>query len=200
MRNMTKRGDVDSRRIRRQIRECAATIGALARQSASVAAAARCLIAALGSGRKILAAGNGGSAAEAMHLAEEFTGRFRTNRVPLPALALCSDGTALTCIANDFGFENVFSRQVEALGRPGDVLVLFSTSGNSQNLILAMEAARRRTMKVVNLLGKTGGAMAGRGDVDIVIPSDSTARIQEAHQLILHLLLDAVEEVYVRKS
>lgn len=195
-----KRGDVDSRRIRRQIRECAATIGALARQSASVAAAARCLIAALGSGRKILAAGNGGSAAEAMHLAEEFTGRFRTNRVPLPALALCSDGTALTCIANDFGFENVFSRQVEALGRPGDVLVLFSTSGNSQNLILAMEAARRRTMKVVNLLGKTGGAMAGRGDVDIVIPSDSTARIQEAHQLILHLLLDAVEEVYVRKS
>jgi D-sedoheptulose 7-phosphate isomerase len=178
------------------IEEGAQVVSSLKEQVSDLVRAATVMLDALHGGHKILAAGNGGSAAEAMHLAEELTGRYRSNRKPLPAVALASDGTALTCIGNDFGFDQIFRRQVMALGQAGDVLVVFSTSGNSANLILAVEAAQEAGMKVVNLLGRGGGALAGRGDVSIVVKSNSTAHVQEAHQVILHLLLERIEEEF----
>ena len=144
-------------------------------------------------GGKILTAGNGGSAADAMHLAEELLGRFKSNRRPLPAIALTADGTLLTCIANDFGFEEVFARQVEGLGRRGDVLVLFTSSGNSENLLRAVRAARKKGLTVISLLGKGGGKLSGKSHCDILVPSKSTARVQEIHTLILHCWLEIIE-------
>ena len=129
-------------------------------------------------------------------MAEELVGRFRGNRVALPAVSLCADPTAITCIGNDFGFEKVFSRQVEAHGTQGDLLVLFSTSGQSPNLPPALEAARSAGVGTLCLLGRDGGTLAGKGDIEIVVPGDRTERIQETHQLILHILLDAVERAY----
>ena len=161
-----------------------------------MAEAADTVVTALRKGRKVLTAGNGGSAAEAMHLAEELVGRFRSNRRSLPAVALVADGTALTCIGNDFGFDAVFSRQIESLGSPGDVLVLFTTSGRAANLRQAVVAARRRRMHVVLFLGGDGGPLAGAGDVQVLVNDAPTERIQEAHQVALHVLLSRVEEVF----
>ena len=144
-------------------------------------------------GGLLMACGNGGSMCDAMHFAEEWTGRFRRDRAALPAVAF-SDPSQLTCIANDFGFEAVFARQVEALGKPGDLLVLMSTSGNSPNCIRAVEAARRKGIATVGLLGKGGGALAGLVDVPIVVPRAETSdRIQEVHIKILHIAIEAVE-------
>jgi len=179
-----------------QIRESALVIASLETHIDRLEKMAAVLVGALKGGAKVLTAGNGGSAAEAMHMAEELIGRFRHNRVPLPALALCADGTGVTCIANDFGYEQVFGRQVEALGREGDVLVVFSTSGQSANLKAAMECARRRKMRVLCLLGKDGGAIRGMGDVELVVGAAQTERIQEAHQVVMHMLLDAVEKAF----
>lgn len=142
---------------------------------------------------KLLTAGNGGSAADAMHLAEELVGRFQDNRSPLPAISLASDPTLITCIGNDFGFDNIFSRQVEAIGNLGDVLVVFSTSGNSENIVRAIEAARRQNLYSVALLGKAGGRAKGLADSEIIIPSNSTANIQEMHTFILHCWLRQIE-------
>ena len=129
-------------------------------------------------------------------MTEELVGRFRGNRVSLPAVALVADCTALTCIGNDFGFDEIFSRQIEGLGREGDVLVLFSTSGSSANLMRALEAARSRGVMTVAVLGRDGGAMAGCADFELVVPGEATERIQEAHQVFLHLVLDEVEEAF----
>jgi len=170
-----------------------ATLEALRRQGSQISAAIDLLIATLQAGGKVLAAGNGGSAAEAMHLAEELIGRFRGNRRAFPAVALTADGTALTCIGNDFGFDSVFSRQIEGLGCPGDLLVLFSTSGRAANLRQALQAARARGMRVLLLLGRDGGALAGQGDCEICVAGTATERIQEAHQLLINLLLEGVE-------
>lgn len=183
-------------RLLGQIRESITAARALAKQIDAVGAICNLILASLKAGGKLLVAGNGGSAAEAMHMAEEFTGRFRTNRIALPAIGLAADGTALTCIGNDFGFDYVFSRQVEALGRRGDVLILFSTSGNSRNLITAMNAARAKKMKTVCILGRDGGQLRGRGTVEVVIPMRPAARIQEAHQILMHLILEEVEQAY----
>lgn len=178
----------------RQVHDAAATVSGLAGLADQLASAARLMVETLRAGGQVLTAGNGGSAAEAMHMAEELVGRFRTNRRSLPAVALTADGTALTCIGNDFGFDAVFARQVEGLGRPGDLLVIFSTSGAATNLRLAVAAARARSMRVLLLLGRTGGALAGLGDVELLVPrQQATERIQEAHQVVLHVLLDAVE-------
>jgi len=155
--------------------------------------AAQLLADVLAGGGKVLTAGNGGSAAEAMHLAEELSGRYKQDRRALPGLALCADGTALTCIANDFGFDRIFARQIEAFGKPGDLLVFFSTSGNSQNLMEAVGAARAAGMKVVSLLGRGGGALKGLCDVEIVVPYTSGAHTQEAHQVVLHFFLEKIE-------
>lgn len=190
---MSKRIQSVPRTMRAGIRESAAVVESLLGQVRALDSMARLLVRTLKRGGTVLAAGNGGSAAEAMHLAEELTGRYRSDRKALPAVALAADGTALTCIANDFGFDRVFSRQVEALGRSGDLLVAFSTSGNSANLISAVQSARRRRMRVIALLGRGGGALAGRADIELVVESNATARIQEAHQVVLHLLLEAVE-------
>lgn len=172
---------------------CRAAIDSLERQRAAVEKAADLIVETFEKKHKVLSAGNGGSAAEAMHLAEEAVGRFRWNRPSLPAIALTADGTALTCIGNDFGFDHVFSRQVEGLGKSGDLLVVFSTSGNSENLRLAVVAARRKKMNVITIIGKKGGLLKGLGDVEILIEGTDSGRIQEAHQLLMHILLDAVE-------
>jgi D-sedoheptulose 7-phosphate isomerase len=188
------RGGVEA--IRSQIADSARTVAGLEASAGTIRAMQACLVRALKAGGRILTAGNGGSAAEAMHMAEELTGRFRGNRRPLAGMALAADGTALTCIANDFGFEEIFSRQVEALGRRGDVLVLFSTSGNSPNLLRACAAARRRGMTVLCLLGKDGGKLKGRGDCELIVRDQSTGRIQEAHQVVMHLLLEGIEAAF----
>lgn len=184
--------------IKSCIDESRKAVDSLERQMDKVAEACALILGTFKSGCKVLSAGNGGSAAEAMHLAEEATGRFRGNRVALPAIALCADGTALTCIGNDFGFDRVFSRQVEAFGREGDLLVLFSTSGNSANLEFALEAAKARNMRTLAILGKTGGRLAGCADLEIVIEGTDSGRIQEAHQLLMHILLDAVEREFAK--
>ncbi len=174
------------------------TLATLADQAECIAAAARLMLETLRAGGQVLTAGNGGSAAEAMHMAEELVGRFRTNRRSLPAVSLVSDGTALTCIGNDFGFDEVFARQIEGLGRSGDLLVLFSTSGAAANLRRAVTAARARKMRVLLLLGRDGGPLAGTGDLEIIVKGQATERIQEAHQVILHVLLDAVEQDFTQ--
>lgn len=145
------------------------------------------------SGHKLLTAGNGGSAADAIHLAEELVGRFEKTRISYPAVALCADATLLTCIGNDFGFEQLFSRQVEGLGQPGDLLVIFSTSGKSANLIAALRAARAGNIKSIAVLGKDGGATKGLADYELIVPSNVTARIQEVHTFILHCWLTLLE-------
>ena len=145
-------------------------------------------------GRKILFIGNGGSASDAQHLAAEIVGRFEKDRSGLAAIALTTDSSTLTSIANDYGFDSVFSRQVEALAQKGDVLVAISTSGNSQNIVNAVEAARAKGATTVGLLGKDGGSVKGLVDHALIVPSDNTARIQEAHILIGHILCQLIEE------
>jgi len=168
-------------------------IGSVLDHEASIRASADAMCRALLAGGKILTAGNGGSAADAMHLAEELVGRYKGNRRALGAVALNSDATALTCIANDFSFDEIYSRQIEALGRKGDVLVVFSTSGNSPNILNALDAAKRNGMVAVALLGKSGGKAKDRADHEIIIASQDGARVQEAHTLILHLWLELIE-------
>ena len=147
------------------------------------------------SGGKLLTCGNGGSAAEAAHLAEEFTGRFYRERPSLPGLCLSIDGTLLTCIGNDYGFDDVFARQVSSLGMPGDVLVVFTSSGNSENIVRALRTARERGVVTGAFLGKTGGRCLGLADYEMVVQSvnPSAMRIQECHQLMLHALCERVE-------
>lgn len=148
---------------------------------------------ALKAGHKLLTAGNGGSAADALHLAEELVGRFDKERPSMPAICLSADPTLLTCIGNDYGYDRLFSRQIEGLGQPGDVLVVFTTSGNSANLVLALETARRKGLRTIAVLGKTGGKTRGLADHEIIVPSQVTARIQEVHTFVLHSWLSLIE-------
>lgn len=138
--------------------------------------------------------GNGGSAADSQHMAAELVGRFKKNRKPLRSIALTADTSVLTCVANDFNYEDIFSRQVEALGRANDVLLVLSTSGNSENILRALKAAKRCNVKTIALLGKDGGKAKRYADLGIVIPSSSVARIQEAHILIVHILCEIIEQ------
>lgn len=188
---------MDADRIRAIIQESAKCISELGEQAEKVVAAGDMVIEALKAGNKVLTAGNGGSAAEALHMSEELIGRYRSDRPSLASVSLVADTTALTCIGNDFGFDRIFSRQIEGLGKEGDVLVLFSTSGNAENLRLAQEAAASKGLKTVSFLGRDGGAIAGKADIEIIAPGPSTERIQETHQLLVHLVLDAVEEANV---
>lgn len=157
--------------------------------------AASLLSGAMSSGRRLLLCGNGGSAADAQHLAAEMIGRFMVDRRALPAVALTTDTSVLTCIGNDYGFERIFERQVQALGSPGDVLLALSTSGRSENVRLALAAARQQGMITIGLLGGDGGPCAALCDVPIIVPSTSTARVQEAHGLIGHYLCEVVERM-----
>ncbi len=147
----------------------------------------RALLACWAGRGKVLTAGNGGSAADAIHLAEELVVRFRKQRRALAAVALTDAGN-LTCAGNDLGYDHVFSRQVEALGNPGDVLVVFSTSGNSANLIRAVDAARAQGLTTVAFVGKSGGTLKGRCDFEFHVPAADTARVQEAHLMLYHCL------------
>ena len=164
--------------------------------AAPIARGVELMAAALRAGGKILACGNGGSAADAQHFAAELVNRFERERPPLAGLALTTDSSALTSIGNDYGYEQVFEKQLRALGRKGDVLLAISTSGNSANVIAAMRAARELGVQVVALTGNGGGKMAAAlapGDVHVCVPHKRTMRIQEVHLLVLHCLCDGID-------
>jgi D-sedoheptulose 7-phosphate isomerase len=144
--------------------------------------------------KKVLLCGNGGSAADASHLATEFLVRFVNDRRPYPAIALAADGTTLTAIGNDYGYEHVFSRQVRAFAHQDDVLIALSTSGNSPSIVNALKMARNRNIACIAFLGKNGGACKGIAGMEFIVPSDNTARIQEAHKFLLHTLCEMVED------
>ena len=165
---------------------------------AKLAAAAELIRTALATGHKLLFCGNGGSAADAQHWSAEFVGRFQKERRGLPAIALTVDTSILTAVANDYGYERVFSRQVEALGQPGDVLIGVSTSGNSGNVVAAVELAKTRGLKTVSLTGCVGGKLAQLTDVCLAIPCKVTARVQEVHSLMGHILCELADEDFKR--
>jgi len=152
------------------------------------------LVNAFSAGNRLLIMGNGGSAADAQHFAAEMVGRFMMERRALPAIALTTDTSALTAIGNDYGFDRVFSRQVEALALPGDVVIGISTSGNSANIALAFKIARAQGCRTIGLLGKGGGSIAELVDIPLVVPSSVTPRIQEGHITIIHIMCDLVEK------
>ena len=161
-----------------------------------IAAAIDLMFEALSNDHKILACGNGGSAADAQHFSAELIGRFERERLPLAAIALSTDTSIMTAVANDYSFDLVFAKQVTGLGRAGDVLFAISTSGNSKNVVAAIEAAQAREMRIVALTGKGGGAIGellADGDVHICVPQDRTARIQEVHLVVLHCLCDGID-------
>lgn len=161
-----------------------------------IAQAVDLMFGALSNGNRILACGNGGSAADCQHFAAELVGRFERERLPLPAMALSTDSSILTAVGNDYGFADIFAKQVQAFGQSGDVLLAISTSGNSANVLAAIESALERDMRVVALTGKGGGAIARLltdADVHICVPHDRTARIQEVHLLIVHCLCDGID-------
>lgn len=146
-------------------------------------------------GGRVLIAGNGGSAADAMHFAEELSVRFQKNRKALAAIALC-DPTVITCAANDFGYEAIFSRQVEAFGRPGDIFIGITTSGNSANILRAITQAKSQQMIAVGFLGKDGGKASGMVDINVTIPHPLTARVQEGHKILIHTICEWVDSKY----
>jgi D-sedoheptulose 7-phosphate isomerase len=160
----------------------------------AMTAAADALLSAFRAGHKALFFGNGGSAADAQHLAAEFLGRYLLERSPLPAVALHSNASAMTAIANDYGYDRVFSRQLQALAVPGDVAIGISTSGNSQNVVEAVTCARQLGLYAIGLTGASGGRLRGLVDTLIAVPSEETPRIQECHILVGHALCDAVEQ------
>jgi D-sedoheptulose 7-phosphate isomerase len=164
-----------------------------AAQLATVEATGNMIVERLRQGKTVFACGNGGSATDSMHLCEELVGRYRGNRRPLPAVSLNTDTSVLTCISNDYGFDEIFSRQIEALGKADDILVGFSTSGNSENVARAFRAAKLNGVTTILLAGKDGGKIKAIADHSIVVESDNTARIQELHTFILHAWLELVE-------
>ncbi|HUN74969.1 MAG TPA: SIS domain-containing protein [Steroidobacteraceae bacterium] len=180
--------------LRDQLREHLELFRGLDALTPGIARAAALATATLASGHKVMLCGNGGSAADSQHIAAELIGRFVKDRKSLPAIALTTDTSALTAIANDYGFEDIFARQVTGLGQPGDCLVAISTSGNSRNVIRAAEAARAGGIHTIGLLGRDGGELLKLCDVPIVVPSRTTARIQEAHIFIGHALCALIEQ------
>ena len=169
----------------------------------SILAAGRMMAGALATGGRVLACGNGGSAADAQHFAAELLNRFECERPPLAAIALTTDSSTLTSIANDYDYRRVFSKQVQALGRDGDVLLAISTSGNSPNVLAALEAARAAGMRVVALTGRDGGSIArslSDGDIELRVAHPSTAHVQEVHILALHCICDAIDQIMFPKE
>jgi phosphoheptose isomerase len=169
------------------------TLQSLVELDAHVAKAADMIEQCLCAGNKMLVCGNGGSAADAAHFATEFVVRFAKDRRAYPAICLTGDGGLLTAAANDYGFEEIFARQVAAFGVPGDLLICLTTSGKSKNVQRALEEAKARKLKTIAFLGRDGGSTIGLADVDLLVANDSTARIQEAHTLLLHVLCEIME-------
>ncbi len=187
--------DGDAARVRAILGEASALHARMqALDPAPIVSAARLCLDALRAGRKVLAFGNGGSAAEAQHFAAELSGRFARERRALAALALTTDSSAITAIGNDYGFDRIFARQVEALGQPGDVAVGISTSGRSANVLAALATARERGLHRITLTGDRGGEMAALADVHIGVPGTTTARVQEVQLTVLHAICDLVEQ------
>ncbi len=168
----------------------------LSAQRAAIDRAGDLILAALRAGRKVIACGNGGSAAEAQHLTTELVGRYFKNRRSLPAVALSADGTLVTCIGNDYGYDEVFSRQIEGLAQPGDVVVALTSSGNSPNILKALATARRLGLDSIALLGRGGGKAQGLATVEIVVPGDSGAAAQECHLFLIHHFCERVDEAF----
>lgn len=177
-----------------QISEHIDSFLALKHRAPEILHAARELTATIESGNKILICGNGGSAADAQHFAAELVGRFEKERASYPAIALTTDSSALTAIGNDYGFDRVFSRQIEGLGRKGDTLIVISTSGNSPNIHEAVQKAASMGMQTIGLLGRDGGSLKGKVACPVIVPHVRTARIQEAHSFILHFWASCVDE------
>ncbi|HEU5246401.1 MAG TPA: SIS domain-containing protein [Candidatus Udaeobacter sp.] len=176
------------------------TLQSLLDLDSQVAKAADLIEQCLRARNKLLVCGNGGSAADASHFATEFVVRFTKDRPAYPAICLAGDGGLLTAAGNDYGFDEIFARQVTAFGRPGDVLICLTTSGNSRNVERALQEAKARKVETIAFLGRDGGSTIGMADVDLLVRSDSTARIQEAHQLLLHVLCETVEGQLIGKK
>jgi D-sedoheptulose 7-phosphate isomerase len=169
------------------------TLAALESYSVEVGGITEAVVACLRAGNRLLICGNGGSAAEAQHFSTELVGRFKGNRRSLPAISLNADGALLTCIANDFGAELVFSRQLEGLAQAGDLLVVFSSSGNSGNIVAVLERAGELGIRRVSFLGKGGGRCAGLAELELIVPAESTAVVQEMHLLLIHFICEGIE-------
>ena len=175
------------------------TLKSLSGLDAQVGKAADLIEQCLRAGNKLLVCGNGGSASDAAHFATEFVVRFMKDRPAYPAICLTGDGGLLTAAGNDYGFDEIFARQVAAFGLPGDVLICLTTSGKSRNVKRALEEAKARKLKTIAFLGRDGGSTIGLADVDLLVASDSTARIQEAHKLLLHVLCETIESRLAQK-
>jgi phosphoheptose isomerase len=180
--------------LHRNVEELRALLTQTAGLGPQIAAAANGLAIAFLRGGKLLACGNGGSAADASHLTTEFVCRYNKDRRPYPAISLAIHGGDLTAIGNDYDFNDIFARQVEAFGRSGDILMAFTTSGQSENIRRALLAAKKQSLLTVSFLGKDGGCCAGLADIELLIHSATTARIQETHQLLLHTICELAEE------
>src|SRR5438093_1870254 len=189
-----------SKILKRAIVAANQTLQSLLDLDAQVAKAADLIEKSLRAGNKLLVCGNGGSAADASHFATEFVVRFTKDRPAYPAICLSGDGGLLTAAGNDYGFEEVFARQVAAFGLQGDVLICLTTSGKSRNVERALEQAKAHKLKTIAFLGRDGGSTIGMADVDLLVRSESTARIQEAHQLLLHVLCETIESRLAENS
>lgn len=188
-------------RIAQEIQESIAVKAELARVAGgAIAEAVNAITTCLRSGGKLIAFGNGGSASDAQHLVAELVGRYLMDREALAALALTVNTSSLTAIANDYGFEAVFARQLEAIARPADVVLAISTSGNSPNILRALETAKRLGLSRIGLTGQSGGLLRSEVEICIAVPSTSTPRIQECHALIIHILCGAVEESFLASA
>ncbi len=179
--------------LQRALEEAIATVRALAALEQPVQRAADLVLGCLTSGHKLLVCGNGGSASDATHLATEVLCRFVADRRPYPALSLTANGEFMTAVGNDYGFDEIFARQVWGLGQKGDLLIAFTTSGKSRNVLRALEEANRHGLQSICFLGRDGGPTKGVATLDLLVPGSSTARIQEAHKLLFHVLCEMVE-------
>lgn len=182
--------------LARSIADLRGALDEFVRVKPRVEAITRCMVETLQRGNKVLTAGNGGSAAQALHLSEELIGRFARTRKPLAAICLCSDVTALTCIANDFGYEQVFARQIDALAKPGDTLVTLTTSGNSPNILKALERAKAAKLTTIGLLGPAGSPAEKLCDYSLILTGVPAPRIQELHLLTIHCMLEAADAAF----
>ena len=180
--------------LARAIEDCIATLRPLAGLDEPLNRAAKMVLACLTSGHKLLVCGNGGSASDATHLATEFLCRFREDRRPYPAISLTANGELMTAVCNDYGADEIFARQVWGLAEKGDVLIAFTTSGKSKNVLRALEEARRRGIESICFLGRDGGFTKGVATLDLLVPGSNTARIQEGQKLLFHVLCEMVEE------
>jgi D-sedoheptulose 7-phosphate isomerase len=181
------------------IRASTETVRSLEKLEADLGRAADLIEKCLRAGNKLLVCGNGGSAADAAHFATEFVVRFARDRRAYPAISLTGDGGLLTAAGNDYGFDEIFARQVAAFGQENDLLICLTTSGNSKNVMRALEEAKARKLKTIAFLGRDGGSTIGLADVDLLVRGDSTARIQEAHKLLLHVLCETMESRLAQK-